>query len=68
MDELEQTLTENEILLQKATNPGFFAGLWGFVMDSKKWWIIPPLLLLLLLGILLALSHTAAAPFIYTMF
>jgi len=59
---------DNEQLLQQAKNPGFIAGFWYFVVDSKKWWLLPPVLLLLLLGALLALSQTAAAPFIYTLF
>jgi Family of unknown function (DUF5989) len=59
---------DNERLIQQEKNPGFLAGFWHFIMDSKKWWMLPPLLLLLLLGALLVLSQTAAAPFIYTLF
>lgn len=39
-----------------------------FVMENKKWWLIPLLLVLLLFGVLVALSSTGAAPFIYTLF
>lgn len=39
-----------------------------FLRDNKKWWLLPILVVLLLLGALIALSATAAAPFIYTLF
>jgi Family of unknown function (DUF5989) len=66
--ETSETLTDNERLLEDSKNPGLIGGLLAFFMDSKKWWLLPPMLLLLLLGTLLALSQTAAAPFIYTLF
>jgi Family of unknown function (DUF5989) len=70
MDQPEMTpsSTDNERLLRDAKAPGFFADIWGFVKTSKKWWLLPPLLILILLGLLLALTQTAAAPFIYTLF
>lgn len=39
-----------------------------FVVQNKKWWLIPILLVLGLLGLLIVLSSTGAAPFIYTLF
>jgi hypothetical protein len=39
-----------------------------FLMHTKKWWLVPVTLALVLLGLLLALSASAAAPFIYTLF
>ena len=47
---------------------GFFREFWGFLRDNKKWWLLPILLVLLLFGVLVLLSGTGAAPFIYTMF
>ena len=41
---------------------------WHFLRNNKKWWLAPLLALLLLMGVLLALSGSAAAPFIYTLF
>ena len=41
---------------------------WYFLRNSKKWWLVPIVLLLVGFGVLLALSGTAAAPFIYTLF
>jgi hypothetical protein len=40
----------------------------GFLREHKKWWLAPILIAMLLLGLLVTLSGTAAAPFIYTLF
>jgi Family of unknown function (DUF5989) len=40
----------------------------AFLGENKKWWLLPFVVLLLLLGVLIFLSSTAAAPFIYTLF
>ncbi|MCC6419603.1 MAG: hypothetical protein IT429_15320 [Gemmataceae bacterium] len=42
--------------------------LWYFLGQNKKWWLLPVLVVLLLFGVLFALSSSAAAPFIYTLF
>ena len=39
-----------------------------FLRRTRKWWLVPVLLVLLTFGVLLFLSTTAAAPFIYTLF
>jgi hypothetical protein len=44
------------------------AELWAFLGHTRKWWLLPVLFVLLLLSALLALSGTAAAPFLYTLF
>ena len=41
---------------------------WEFARCHKKWWILPIVVVLLVLGVLVLLSGTAAAPFIYTLF
>lgn len=41
---------------------------WEFLRNNKKWWITPIVLLLLLGSLLVFLSGTAVAPFIYTLF
>lgn len=48
--------------------PGFFAELWSFLKSNKKWWMIPILAALLLFTVLILLSGTGLAPFIYTLF
>ena len=39
-----------------------------FIFENKKWWLIPILLSFALIGVLVVLSSTEAAPFIYTLF
>ena len=39
-----------------------------FLKTSKKWWLLPIIVVLVGFGVLLLLSGTAAAPFIYTLF
>ena len=46
----------------------FLLELWHFLHQTKKWWLLPVLATLLLLGMLMWMSSTAAAPFIYTLF
>ncbi len=41
---------------------------WGFLKCNKKWWLLPILLALLLVAVLVFLTSSAAAPFIYTLF
>jgi uncharacterized protein YdaL len=41
---------------------------WHFLKHSKKWWLLPIVLVIFLFGVLVFLSGTAAAPFIYTLF
>lgn len=47
---------------------GFFSELWGFMKQNKKWWLLPLILAFLILGVLIFLSGTGIAPFIYTLF
>ncbi len=41
---------------------------WLFITENKKWWMIPILLIMSLVGLLMLLTATGAAPFIYTLF
>jgi drug/metabolite transporter superfamily protein YnfA len=41
---------------------------WLFLRQSKKWWLLPIVVVLVMFGVLVFLSGTAAAPFIYTLF
>jgi hypothetical protein len=40
----------------------------SFLRHNKKWWLAPIVVVLLLIGVLVILSGTAAAPFIYPLF
>ena len=46
--------------------PGILAEFWDFFLHNKKWWITPIIAVLLLMGLLILLSGTSVAPFIYT--
>jgi hypothetical protein len=46
----------------------FVAELWALIREKKKYWLVPIMIVLLLFGLLMFLSGTAAAPFIYTLF
>ncbi len=51
-----------------AAGTSLLSEFWQFLRCNKKWWLGPLVALLLLMGLLLALSGSAAAPFIYTLF
>jgi hypothetical protein len=55
--------------MAKASSESSFVGeLWTLACAKKKYWLIPIIVVLLTLGLLVILSGTAAAPFIYTLF
>lgn len=39
-----------------------------FIVENKAWWMLPIIISLGAMGLLVALSSTGAAPFIYTLF
>ncbi len=39
-----------------------------FLKHNKKWWLLPILIILLGLGLLVLLSSSAVAPFLYPLF
>jgi hypothetical protein len=41
---------------------------WGFLRTNRKWWLLPIVIVLALMAVLLLLSGTGLAPFIYTLF
>ena len=55
---------------QEASAPqqGIVREFLDFLMHNKKWWLTPIIIVLLLVTVLIALSGSAAAPFIYTLF
>ena len=54
--------------LAEQKSPGLAAEFLDFILHNKKWWLIPIIVVLLLLGLIVLLSGTGAAPFIYTLF
>jgi len=47
---------------------GFLSDFWAFIKTNKKWWLIPIIVLFLGFALLMLLSSTGLAPFIYTLF
>lgn len=54
--------------LAQEQEPGLLKEIWTFIKEEKIWWMGPIVLALLLVGVLVALTSTGAAPFIYTLF
>lgn len=59
---------EFENMAKNRRESSFLGELLGLIREKKKYWLIPIVIVLLLLGVLVLLSGTAAAPFIYTLF
>jgi hypothetical protein len=47
---------------------GILKEFWDFLRANKKWWLVPIIVVFLILGLLILLSSTGLAPFIYTLF
>ena len=41
---------------------------WFFLKHNKKWWLLPIIIVLLFLSLIVLLSGTAVAPFLYPLF
>ena len=47
----------------------FFADLWAFMRERKKYWLMPIIIVMILLGALIVFAQgSSLAPFIYTLF
>jgi hypothetical protein len=66
MKKTEPTAFEKAAASQ--TRNGFLSDLWYFLKTNKKWWLIPILIIFVVTGLLVLLSSTGLAPFIYTLF
>ena len=51
----------------RETGPSLLAEFVDFLRHNKKWWLLPILIVLLVFGVLIFLSGTGVAPFIYTL-
>lgn len=49
----------------ESATPGILAEFWDFLKHNKKWWLVPIIIALLLIGLLILISGSAIAPFIY---
>lgn len=69
-DEDKQAEPQGESKFEKVSqkNASLVGEILGFLGQNKKWWLLPIMGTFLVIGILVLLSTTAAAPFIYTFF
>jgi hypothetical protein len=64
----DKPVSEFEKSSAEESRVGVIAEFWDFLAHNKKWWLLPILVVVMLLGVLILISGTAAAPFIYTLF
>ena len=48
--------------------PSFAREVWHLLSTDKRWWLAPVVIAIVILGVLVLLTGTGAAPFIYTLF
>lgn len=60
--------TEFERAGDNVIESSFVVEIAAYLKANRKWWLLPIFASLLAMGAILALSGTAAAPFIYTLF
>jgi hypothetical protein len=60
--------TEYEKSAAEESSRGVVGEFWYFLKHYRQWWLLPILLALLALGLVMVMSSSAAAPFIYTLF
>jgi fluoride ion exporter CrcB/FEX len=63
-----KTETEFERLARNRRESTFLEELWALMREQRKYWLMPIVAVLLVLGLLVFLSGSAVAPFIYTLF
>jgi hypothetical protein len=61
-------LNEFEKAAQESDKQGIVREFFGFLSANKKWWLLPVVICLLILGLLVFLSGTGFAPFVYSLF
>ena len=66
-DSMQKPAKDKFADMAEEADRGLVLEFWDFLRYNKKWWLTPIILVILLVGVLVALSGTAAAPFIYTL-
>jgi hypothetical protein len=61
-------MSDFERAARTTAQAGLVREFWSFLRHNKKWWLLPILSVIFLFGVLVFLSGTAVAPFIYTLF
>jgi hypothetical protein len=60
--------TEFERAGGEPASESFLGEMFDFLKHNKKWWLLPIFVILVLFGLLMLMSGSAIAPFIYTLF
>lgn len=68
MTEQGQNELEEARSLAQQERVGLVTEFWDFIKQNKKYWLLPIIIVILGLGLLVLMSGSAAAPFIYTLF
>jgi hypothetical protein len=64
----DRPVSDFEKAAAEEAGSGIVGEFWYFLKHNKKWWLLPIIAVLLAFGLLVLMSSTAAAPFIYTLF
>ena len=64
----EHPLDPFEKVAKDQRRPGLVSDFWHFLRATKKWWLLPLIVILLTCSLVMLLSGTVVAPFIYTLF
>lgn len=65
---MSEPRSDFEKIASKNVGGNVLVDIFHFLKNNKKWWLLPILLILVLSSVLMLLSGTALAPFIYTLF
>ena len=68
MPEPQENKAEEFQAEARAARTGLLREFWEFLKHNKKWWLTPILVVILLVGLLVMLTGTGMAPFIYALF
>jgi hypothetical protein len=68
MSEQSSSDFEFDKVASSHTSDNLLLEFWEFLRCNKKYWLLPIVAMLLVFGLMVVLSGTAVAPFIYTLF
>jgi hypothetical protein len=64
----ERSTSDFEKAASSHTSDNVLVEFWELLRCNKKYWLLPLVAMLLVFGLMVVLSGTAVAPFIYTLF
>lgn len=64
----EQSTSDFGKAASSPTSDSVLVEFWEFLRCNKRYWLLPLVAMLLVFGLMVVLSGTAVAPFIYTLF